>query len=115
MLVKMADPLHRFRIIAFIEGLSFLVLLFVSMPLKYYMGMATFSWYVGATHGGLFLLYIVFAVEVLTRHRISFSQFTRVLIASVIPFGTFFNEKMLKDCQQKWINDQQQKVAHSHH
>lgn len=98
----LTDPLQRFRTIALIEGMSFLLLLFVSMPMKYYLGFATFSWWVGAIHGGLFVIYIFLALEILFRRRISFLQFLRVFIASVIPFGTFFNERMLKQQQQKF-------------
>ena len=99
MLTFINDPLYRFRIVALIEGLSFLLLLFVSMPLKYYLGYATFSWYVGMAHGVLFILYVVLAIEILIRRKITFWQFLRVLIASIVPFGTFFNERMLKNRQ----------------
>ncbi len=99
MLTFIKDPLYRFRIVALIEGLSFLLLLFVSMPLKYYMGYATFSWYVGMAHGVLFVLYLVLAIEILIRRKITFWLFLRVIVASIIPFGTFFNERTLKDRQ----------------
>ena len=42
MLINLRDPIYRLRSIALIEGFSFLLLLFVSMPLKYYMGMRGF-------------------------------------------------------------------------
>ncbi len=101
MLESLKNPVYRLRSIALIEGFSFLLLLFVSMPLKYYMGMATFSYYVGLSHGYLFITYIILATETLIRRRISIEQFRRVLIASIIPFGTFFNDKMLKNQQEK--------------
>ena len=104
MLVNIYDPVYRLRTIALVEGLSFLLLLFVSMPLKYYMGMRGFSFYVGAVHGGLFVVYIILALETLVRRRIGFLQFLRVLVASIIPFGTFFNDKMLKEQQEKFAN-----------
>ena len=59
MLAKFKNPLYRLRAIALVEGCSFLLLLFVSMPLKYYMGMAEFSFMVGLAHGYLFLAYII--------------------------------------------------------
>ncbi len=102
MLELISDPLVRFRAIALVEGLSFLMLLFISMPMKYYLGFATFSWYVGAAHGGLFVIYLIFAIEIWIRRRINAWQFIRVFIASIIPFGTFFNDKMLKEQQQKF-------------
>jgi len=95
------DPMDRFRMIAFIEGLSFLVLLFISMPMKYYFGFKTFSYYVGLSHGYLFVLYLVFALEILIRRRITVLQFFIAFVASIIPFGTFINDKYLKRQQQK--------------
>lgn len=107
MIAIIKNPVHRFRTIALIEGLSFLFLLFISMPLKYYFGIRGFSFYVGAAHGGLFVIYVIFAIEIMIRRKISILQFARVIIASIIPFGTFFNDKMLKKCQK---NDQTVKI-----
>jgi len=100
MFAKLTDPIFRLRSIALIEGFSFLLLLFVSMPLKYYMGMRGFSFYVGALHGALFVIYIFIALDNIARQRLNIIQFIRVIIASVIPFGTFFNDSMLKDLQE---------------
>jgi integral membrane protein len=63
MFAKLTDPIFRLRSVALIEGFSFLLLLFVSMPLKYYMGMRGFSFYVGALHGALFVIYIFIAFK----------------------------------------------------
>lgn len=90
------NPLYRFRMLALIEGVSYLLILFVTMPMKYYMGIGILNKIVGWSHGILFVLYIILAFEILIRRRIDFWQFLRVIIASIIPFGTFFNEKMLK-------------------
>lgn len=102
MLRDLIDPLYRFRILALIEGVSYLLILFVTMPLKYYMGIGILNKIVGWSHGILFVLYIILACEILIRNRISFWQFLRVIIASIIPFGTFFNEKMLKEQQHSY-------------
>ncbi len=102
MFEKIKDPVYPLRAIAVVEGFSFLLLLFVSMPLKYYMGMATFSYYVGLTHGCLFIVYVFIAIHTIIRGQINGLQFLRVLIASVIPFGTFFNDPMLKRQQEKF-------------
>ena len=102
MLSYINDPLARFRAIALLEGLSFLFLLFVSMPLKYMMGITEFSFFIGMTHGVLFVIYIVLALEIVIRRHITALQFIRVFIASIIPFGTFFNEGMLKKQQEKF-------------
>ena len=101
MLTNISDPVFRLRIIAIIEGFSFLSLLFITMPLKYYMDMREPNIYVGYAHGVLFIVYIVLALETVIRRRINAFQFLRVIVASIIPFGTFFNEKMLKEQEQK--------------
>jgi len=100
MLGNLIDPLYRFRILALVEGVSYLLILFVTMPMKYYMGIGILNKIVGWGHGILFVIYIILAFEILIRRRINFWQFLRVLIASIIPFGAFFNEKMLKEQQQ---------------
>lgn len=97
MLLK--DPVYRLRMLAVLEGTSLLTLLFISMPMKYYLGFATFSWWVGAVHGFLFVVYVILSLEVLIRRRYSFVGFLRTFIASSIPFGTFWNDKWLKQHQ----------------
>lgn len=101
MFSSISDPVFRLRIIAIIEGFSFLALLFITMPLKYYMDMPLPNKYVGYGHGILFIVYIFLALETVIRRRISALQFLRVVVASIIPFGTFFNETMLKEQEQK--------------
>ena len=54
----MNKELKQFRLAAYIEGWSFLILLFVAMPLKYLMGFAIATKIVGMTHGGLFIWFI---------------------------------------------------------
>lgn len=97
----LTNSLYRFRKIALVEGVSFLLILFVSMPLKYYMDIPIVNKYFGWVHGILFIVYILLAVEIVIRRKINIWQFLRVIIASIIPFGTFFNEKMLREQQEK--------------
>ena len=52
------SELRRFRMTALAEGSSFLILLFIAMPMKYVMGMPRVVTVVGAIHGILFLLYV---------------------------------------------------------
>lgn len=52
------NTLRRLRIIAFLEGLSFLVLLFIAMPLKYLADMPLAVRIAGSVHGGLFLVFL---------------------------------------------------------
>ncbi len=77
------------------EGWSFLCLLFIAMPLKYVAGMPIFVRYVGAIHGILAIAYVVFAIRAARSQNWSLKDFIFVLIASVVPFGTFQIEKYL--------------------
>ena len=58
MVELLRTPLGRLRILAFAEGVSFLLILFVTMPLKYGMGMADPNYVVGLIHGLLFVMYV---------------------------------------------------------
>lgn len=86
-----------FRMIALAEGISFLTLLFIAMPMKYFMGMPEVVRVVGSIHGGLFLLYVGLLTAIHFRQRwpIMFSLYA--FVASIIPFGTFVLDKHLRE------------------
>jgi integral membrane protein len=91
------SQIRVFRIIALAEGSSFLLLLFMAMPMKYLMGLPKVVTVVGAIHGILFLLYVGQLVRLRTKYqwdnRFSFIAF----FASILPFGTFFFDKYLRE------------------
>ena len=91
----LASTLGRFRIIAFFEGISLLLIFFVSMPLKYLMDMPGPNMVIGMSHGILFLLYISFLIWVTIEYKWSFKKAALAFIASFIPFGTFYADKHL--------------------
>ena len=55
----MKNSLHILRFIGLLEGISFLVLLGIAMPLKYYMNKPETVKIVGMAHGVLFVLYVI--------------------------------------------------------
>ncbi|ALW83851.1 hypothetical protein AUC43_01270 [Hymenobacter sedentarius] len=87
--------LGRLRLIAFLEGASLLVLLGIAMPLKYLAGQPTAVRYVGMAHGLLFILYVVLVIQVAMQQRWSLSKTALALLASVVPFGTFWADRRL--------------------
>ena len=91
------NQIRAFRMTALAEGVSFLTLLCIAMPIKYFMGMPEVVRVVGAIHGGLFLLYVglLAMLHVKQRWPVIFSLYA--LIASVIPFGTFILDKHLRE------------------
>ena len=82
---------------ALAEGVSFLTLLCIAMPMKYFMGMPEVVRVAGSIHGALFVLYVGLLAILHVRQRWSFMFSLYALIASVIPFGTFMLDKHLRE------------------
>ncbi len=91
---------QRFRWISLIEGISFLVLLFIAMPLKYMFDVPEAVTYVGWAHGILFIVYIYIVFPTAKSLNWNFSRSLFALFASVIPFGPFIFNKNLKRNQK---------------
>lgn len=87
--------LGRLRVVGWWEGVSFLLLLGVAMPLKYYWGRPEYVRVIGAAHGGLFLLYIVAAWQAAMVQEWSWRRTALVFIASLLPAGPFILEAKL--------------------
>jgi integral membrane protein len=93
----MSSSLKKFRIIALLEGISFLLLLGVAMPLKYVYGMPVAVKIAGMTHGVFFLLFIFFLMQVKSERNWSGQKALIAFVASLLPFGTFvLDAKVLK-------------------
>ena len=96
-----SDLIGKFRIIGFVEGISYLVLLFIAMPLKYMMGVAIATKIVGMTHGILFMIFLVLLMQAAQKHNFSMKDSTVFFVASLIPFGTFFTDSRLKRLEEE--------------
>jgi integral membrane protein len=81
--------MRRLRMLAYLEGISFLLLLGVSMPLKYLYAMPMPNLVIGMIHGILFIAYCVYVIIVKSEQRWSVSKTFWALLASFLPFGTF--------------------------
>lgn len=85
------------RLTGIIEGLSFIILLVVAMPLKYVWGKPEMVRIVGMAHGVLFVLYIFLTVVAKFQYPWTWKRIMILWIASVVPFGTFYADyKMLR-------------------
>jgi len=82
-----------FRIVAFLEGVSYILLLFIATPIKYILEEPKYVKLLGMPHGLLFIGYIVLAFLFKTEKKWTSKEFLTILIASIIPFGTFYIEK----------------------
>jgi integral membrane protein len=88
--------LHRFRMVGIAEGISFLVLLLIAMPLKYLMHIPEAVKTMGWIHGALFITFIYLAFEVMGSLNKNFVWFLKALAAAFIPLGTFVFDRQLK-------------------
>lgn len=81
---------QHLRLSALLEGSSFLILLLIAMPLKYFASIPEFVTYVGWAHGVLFVWYIIAVVLAVIRYKFTFKQTAIAFAGSVLPFGTFY-------------------------
>ena len=82
-----------FRIVSFLEGISYLLLLFIATPIKYFQGDETYVKMLGMPHGLLFMLYIVLAIVIKKEMNWNSKTLGIVLLCSIIPFGTFYVDR----------------------
>jgi integral membrane protein len=87
-----------FRIVSFLEGASYLLLLFIATPIKYFGDDPSYVKMLGMPHGILFMLYVILAFMLRPEMKWNGKTFGIVLLASIIPFGTFYvDKKYLRD------------------
>ena len=94
MTLAMNPAVARFRTVAYWEGISYLVLLLIAMPLKYGLDLPLAVRIVGALHGGLFLAYV--ALLLLAARALGARMTAVAAIASLIPGATFWLDKRLQ-------------------
>ena len=79
-----------FRIISYLEGISYILLLFIAVPIKYYANDPSLVKLLGMPHGLLFVAYVILSLVSSKKYRWNSKKTLVVLISSVIPFGTFY-------------------------
>lgn len=79
-----------FKITSFLEGLSYVLLLFIAVPVKYFWDNAAMVKMLGMPHGILFIGYIAIALIIKNSQNWNSRDTFLVLLASLIPFGTFY-------------------------
>lgn len=82
-----------FRLISILEGVSYLLLLFIATPIKYLAGDPTYVKLLGMPHGLLFIAYIILSILIKKDMGWKGKRFIWILIASIIPFGTLYVDK----------------------
>ena len=95
-MVDHVTALRQLRLVAFLEGSSFVLLLFVAMPLKYLAGYPLAVRIAGSIHGALFLLFLVALYRAAEGRAWPFRRSVTAFVASLLPFGTFVFDASLR-------------------
>jgi len=89
------SELKKFRLINKIEGISFIILLFIAMPMKYSFGIPMATKVVGMLHGLLVFAFIYQIIEAKKEAGFTMKETALYSILSLIPFGSFYTDKLL--------------------
>lgn len=87
--------LSRLRLLAWLEGFSFILLIGIGMPLKYIYEMPAPNLIIGMAHGILFIAYCLWVMIVRSEDKWSIKKTLLALVASILPFGTFVADARL--------------------
>lgn len=90
------NELRQFRWVAFLEGLSFVLLLFVAMPLKYWANLPLAVRVVGSVHGLLFVVFLAALFRAALERNWPPRRWVLALFSSLVPFGTFAFDRSLR-------------------
>lgn len=101
----MNSTVSLFRKVAVAEGISYLLLLFVAMPLKYFADMPLAVKYTGWAHGLLFVLYAALLVMAWQEQKWKFGKAVLIFLASLLPFAPFVVDRRLKDERPENVNN----------
>ena len=86
----------NFGLINTVEGYSYLLLLFVAMPMKYVLGFVIATKIAGMLHGMLFIGFLIMLGTASQEAKFSMKDTALFFIASLIPFGTFYTKKKIR-------------------
>lgn len=87
--------IKQFLIVGKTEGYSYLVLLFIAMPLKYGFNMPEAVKIVGMLHGVLFVAFMYQILQMMLEKHFRFMDAVKAFLLSIVPFGTFFLKRLL--------------------
>ena len=88
--------IKQFRAISLIEGTSYLLLVFIGMPLKYGFGIKEVNQVLGMAHGVLTIVFCMALGVIWLQKKLSKQWCLAFFIASLIPFGAFVIEQRIK-------------------
>lgn len=99
----MKNPIPFLRTVGLSEAISFLALLGIAMPLKYFAGMPLAVRIIGSVHGALFVLFTISLLRVMWIARWPFARGLLVWLAALLPFGPFMIDRKMKDYSEEFL------------
>lgn len=89
----MSGALMRYRVMAYIVGVGLVILVIVGMPLKYGAGVKVVVAVVGPLHGAFYIVYLLAALDLVRRARLSLWVLVAMVAAGLVPFVAFIVER----------------------
>lgn len=93
--------LNHLRLVSLMEGISYILLIGIGMPLKYGLGIPSVNMGLGAAHGVLTIVFCLILALAWAKKTLTSKWCVAVFILSIIPFGAFIAEKKLKELSNK--------------
>lgn len=90
------SSIGRLRAIGLVEGVSFLILLGIAMPLKYLAGLPQAVKVVGWIHGLLFITFCMVLLQTRLDAKWNAWRTGTILAAALLPFGPFVIDRRLR-------------------
>jgi len=91
--MDLQNQIKFFKLISILEGISFLLLLLIAMPIKYIYQIDIYVRIVGMAHGVLFITYILGALLLFNQLNWNKKTLLIIILCSVVPLGPFYVEK----------------------
>ncbi|MDD5156739.1 DUF3817 domain-containing protein [Sulfurimonas sp.] len=90
------NSVKKFGQINTTEGYSYIILLFIAMPMKYFFAFPIAVKVVGMIHGILFIIFCFLLIKASLDAKWSLKYTLIFFLASLVPFGTFFTKEKIK-------------------
>jgi integral membrane protein len=92
--------LRWMRLVSLLEGATLIILVFIAVPLRHIGGYRIATMIMGPVHGAAFLLYFWMLVQTISGGSLPKRDALRLITAAFVPFGAFFNERLLRKAQR---------------
>jgi len=87
--------LRKMRSASLLEGFTLIILVGIAVPLKHFAGLAVATSIMGPIHGIAFVFYFWMLIQIVSGGGWARGEVTRMIVAALVPFGAFVNERAL--------------------